>query len=440
MQRRKFLKISSVALSGKILIPSIVSSTIFGANAPSKRINVGLIGTGRQGIGINLPGFLALNNVRIKSVCDVDSWRLEQARQKVDKFYGEQNKTGKFKGCSAHRDFREIINDKDIDAVMISTPDHWHVPMAMMAAKAGKHICLEKPLTLSVGQGRLLCEAVEKTRVVHRTDSEFRSIRKYNHAAELVRNGYIGTLQHIEIGLPVDPPPVPVQSDNPVPTELDYNMWLGPAQKVPYTEKRVHTPYDLKSRPHWMRISTYAQGMIANWGAHLFDIAQWANNSELTGPVEVEGEGFFPKSLWDTMINFNINYRYANEVTMNCKMMDTYNPFIKFSGTNGWIVVDNTPAGIKAGSPSLLDIKPKPGELDFSNTLTDKGDFIDSIINKRQTLQPFEVGHRTISISQIGLIACQIGGKLKWDPSKEIFEGNNAANSLLAAPLYRKWD
>ena len=449
MNRRNFIG-KSAGVAAVLGFPVILPSSVFGKNAPSNRITIGMIGTGRQGISNNLqgadlkaigariPGLLELPDVQVVAVCDTDSWRMEQAREVVDRHYSGQAGSGKFKGCSTHSDFREILTRKDVDAVMISTPDHWHVPMAIMAARAGKHISCEKPLSMSVYQGRQLVEELKKHPVVNRTDSEFRSVRPQNHAVELVRNGRIGKLLKIEISFPSDPDPVPPQPDMAIPKELNYDLWLGPAPEVPYTDMRVHTPFDTKKRPNWMRLDTYAQGMIANWGTHYFDMAQWANNSEYSGPVEVEGFGFFPKSLWNTMINFRVRYRYENGVEMTCSQTPDSTPSIRYTGTEGWILVDGFPGKITTGNPALLASKPGGRELDLSRTLWDKPDFVDAVKTSRKTLEPLEVGHRTVSISQIGLIACQTGERLKWDPAKEIFIGNNAANALLAAPVPRK--
>lgn len=400
-----------------------------------------MIGMGRQAAGQNLPQLLAVPGVQVVSVCDVDRWRMEQARQQTDAHYTKQaDKT--YKGCRIVPDFRNVINDKGIDALMISTPDHWHLQMALMAAQAKKHFACEKPLTLSVQQGRLMADAVKRAGIIARTDSEFRSVRPQNRAVELVRNGYLGKLEKIEITFPSDPTPVPPQPDMPVPKDLNYNMWLGPAPDVPYTQMRVHDPNQLTKRPNWMRISTYAQGMITNWGAHYFDLVQWANKSENSGPVAVWGQGEFPRGLWNTMINFEVNYRYANGLLVTCRQTPTSKPGIRYTGSEGWIFVDGYPGTLTASNPQLLDTKLKPGELDLSATLWDKNDFIEGIRAKRETLEPIDVGHRTITISQIGLIACELGAdtedkKLVWDPAQERFENNNAANALLAAPLQR---
>ncbi len=441
VKRREFLKQSALAAAA-VGFPTIVPSSVFGALAPSNRISVGCIGTGRQGYGQNLqgahyanvPGLLDLADAQVVAICDVDSWRLEQARTLVDSRYAEKTGKASYKGVATYSDFQELLARPEIDAVMISTPDHWHVPTAILTAKAKKHISCEKPLSLTVHQGRQLVEAVRKSGVINRTDSEFRSLRTQNRAVELVRNGRIGTLRHVEVQFPSDPAPVPVQPDMPVPKELNYAMWLGPAQPVPYTEKRVHTPFDLKSRPNWMRVSTYAQGMIANWGAHYFDMVQWANNTEHSGPVKVKGRGEFPKSLWDSMINFEVTYEYANGVVLQCRQTPTSKPFIKYTGSTGWILVSTYDGYTTASDPAILADTSK-GAFDFSTVLSDKGDWIASIKANKPTFEPLETGHRNMTISQIGLIACQLEEELRWDPEKELFEGNNAANALLAAPI-----
>lgn len=419
-------------------MPAIVPARVLGAEAPSNRINVGFIGTGRQAFGANMPQMLAVPGVQAVAVCDVDSWRMGEAQKFVNDYYAKRDGAMSYNGCRQVADFREVIADKDIDVLMVSTPDHWHVPIGVMAAKAKKHFAMEKPISLSVQQGRMLADAVRKYGVTARNDSEFRSLRVQNHAVELIRNGHLGKLERIEIVFPSDPTPVGVQPDMPVPPELNYDMWVGPTQMVPYTEKRVHDVKQHHLRPNWMRIDTYAQGMIANWGAHYFDVAQWAMNTEHSGPVEVEGRGEFPVSLWNTMINFKAEYRYANGTVMTCEQTPTSTPSITYFGSDAWIRIDGYPGTATSSKQELLKHEPEAGELDFSKTLWDKNDLIAAIREGREPLEPIEVGHRSISIAQIGLIACKVGGKLKWDPAKEMFEGNNWANALLAAPLVRK--
>jgi len=433
LSRRSFIQRSAgaaVALGA----PAIVPSWVLGARSPGNLVNVGLIGTGRQMMTPNLPQFLALADVRVVAVCDVDAWRLERAQRAVDAHYGAQAGKASYRGCTAHRDFREVIARPDVDAVMIATPDHWHVPIGIEAARAGKHVSVEKPLSICVADGRALCDAVAKRGVVSRTDSEFRSLKPFARAVELVRNGRIGRLHTIRTGVPVDTAGIPPQPDMPVPPELDYDKWLGPAPDAPYTEKRVHGRQDIKARPNWMRISDYANGMIANWGTHLNDIAQWANGTETSGPIDVEAEGEFTRGLWNTVLRFEARYTYANGVRLVCRS-DV--PYIRFEGTDGWIRVDY-PATVTAEPAGLLQSPIGPGETRLADQLEDKADFIGAIRERRATLQPVEVGHRTVTISQIGLIAMEVGGKLRWDPARERFVDDNAANGRLSLP-HRDW-
>ena len=433
VSRRTFVR-GGAAAAAVLAAPAIVPSWVLGAQSPANRVNVGLIGMGRQMMKPNLPQFLKLPDVRVVAVCDVDAWRLERARQAVDAHYGAAAGKAAYRGCSAHRDFREVIARPDVDAVMIATPDHWHVAIGIEAARAGKHVSVEKPLSICVADGRALCDAAAKAGVVSRTDSEFRSLRPFARAVELVRNGRIGRLHTIRTGVPVDTPGIPPQPDMPVPEELDYEKWLGPAPDAPYTEKRVHARHDVTSRPNWMRISDYANGMVANWGTHLNDIAQWANGTETAGPVDVEAEGEFTKGLWDTMLRFEARYTYANGVRLICRS-DT--PYIRFEGSDGWIRVDY-PSTVTAEPAAILDSRIGPGELHLAEQLEDKADFIGAIRERRATLEPLEVGHRTVTICQLALIAMEVGGKLRWDPARERFVDDNAANARLAR-AHRDW-
>jgi hypothetical protein len=433
LPRRAFLS-RTAAAAAALAGPAIVPSRVLSASAPSSRVHVGLVGMGRQMTKPNLPQFLARPDVQVVAVCDVDAWRLEQAQKVVETHYGAAAGKDGWRGCTAHRDFREVLAREDVDAVMIATPDHWHVPIAIEAVRAGKHVSVEKPLSVCVADGRALCDAVAKAGVVSRTDSEFRSLKPFARAVELVRNGRIGRLHTIRTGVPVDTPGIPPQPDMPPPPELDYEKWLGPAPEAPYTEKRVHARRDLASRPNWMRISDYANGMIANWGTHLNDIAQWANGTETTGPVEVEAEGEFTRGLWNTVVRFEARYLYANGVRLVCRS-DV--PYIRFESTEGWIRVDY-PGTTTAEPASVLGSVVWPGEERLADQLEDKADFVAAIREKRATLEPVEVGHRTVSISQIGLVAMELGGRLRWDPVRERFVDDNAANARLTRP-HRDW-
>lgn len=442
LTRRDFLKGAAVSTAGVVLAgPTIIPSTVWGANAPSNRIAIGMIGTGRQATYVNLKPFLHSPETQVIAVCDVDSWRLENARRIVENYYNSKRATGKFEGCAAYKDFRYIIAREDIDAVMISTTDHWHVPMAIAAARAGKDICCEKPLSITIAEGRALCDAVRRYRRVFRTDSECRSVGVFRRACELVLNGRIGKLHTIRTAVPnveniqgievaIGPQPV-----MPVPEELDYDMWLGPAPLAPYTQQRVHPNRSLK-RPGWMQISDYCNGMISNWGTHLNDVAQWGNNTERTGPVEIEGHGDGPRDgLWNTVVKFEVHYKYANGVEL---FYTADRPYVRFEGTDGWVQAQWWGEKLDAHPKSILTSVIGPDEIHLP-TVDEKTDFIRSVKTRSQTLEPAEVGHRTASLCQLGLIAILTGRKLKWEPERECFIGDPAANRMLTRSMRAPW-
>jgi len=433
--RRQFLKSSTAAAFALISAPIILPARVFGADAPSNRITIGMIGMGRQAYYSNIKSFLAASDVQVVAVCDVDSWRLDNARKAVEEHYGKERSAGIFKGCSVFSDFRELLERPDIDAVMVSTPDHWHVPIAITAAKAGKDISCEKPLTLSIAEGRVLSDTVKRYNRVFRTDSEFRSHACFQKACELVLNGRIGKVHTIRTGVPagdVGGPPEPEMS---VPDELDYDMWLGPAPYAPYTLNRVH-PQQSYSRPGWMRVPDCCEGMITNWGAHLNDIAQWGNGTDRTGPVEVEGTGKYPRDgLWNVLLSFELQYKYANGVKLFYSISQ---PHVRFEGTEGWIQADYNDRSLKAEPASILKSPIGPDEIHLP-LKSEKRDFIDAVKTRGQTLEDAEVGHRTTSLCQIGHIAINLGRKLRWDPDAEKFIGDDAANRLLSRPMRSPW-
>jgi len=308
--------------------------------------------------------------------------------------------------------------------------------MAMAAARAGKDIACEKPLTRSLAEGRQLADLVAREKRVFRTDSEFRSRSlPFNRAAQWVRNGKIGRLQTITVSTPKDSP-LPAQPAMPVPAELDYEMWLGPAPKAAYTEKRVHPRHDTKGRPGWICIRDYADGMIANWGAHLFDIAMLANDTERTGPVEIQGHGKYPPagSLWNVILEFEVEYRFANGVRLTAK---ADKPALRFEGAEGWLQI-NYPDEVTAQPEFLRRWKPGANDVALADKRNEKRDFLDAVASRGATQADAEVGHRTTSLAHLGLLAIDLGRKLKWDPAKERFVGDDEANARLKPITWRE--
>ena len=435
LTRRQFLRTSASALA----VPHVISPSsmgLAGTVAPSERITIGMIGLGRQTIAYNLPFFLSQPDAQVVALCDVDRYRLDLNDQREIVLYGRKRtwQHGHLANCTRYTDFRELLARDDVDAVMITTPDHWHVNMAIAAIKAGKDVCCEKPLSTCIAEGRLLADTAAKSDRVFRTDSEFRSYEITVRAMELVRNGRIGQLRTIRTSIPITDPALPQQPEMPVPKGLDYDMWLGPAPVAPYTEKRVH-PQKSYERPGWYRNTDYCEGVICNWGYHLSTVAQWGNDSERTGPVEIKGHGSFPPAdgLWNVIRDFSLEYRYANGVRL---LYDSIKPpHVRFEGTEGWVdvVFFKGPEGLKAEPQSLLTTKIGPDEAHFP-LKHEKRDFLDCVKTRATPLEDAEVGHRSSSIGQLGHIACRVGETLRWDPDKEQFTNSDEANRLLRRP------
>lgn len=434
--RRDFIKKSSAITAGTLVFPASIPSSVLGKNAPGKQINIGMLGTGRQAINANLKnGFLKLPSCRVVAVNDVDSWRMDLAEKTVNDAYSSSGK--KYKGVRKYRDYRDLIADQDVDAVMISTTDHWHAPATIAAALAGKHVCMEKAFTVAPMHGKAVVEAVKKAGVTGRLDSEFRSIREFNRAVELVHNRVIGELSGVEVGVPgeLSGSALGPQESVPVPKELNYDMWLGPAFPAPYTMQRVHEPGTINSRPGWLRISDYCNGMITNWGAHLIDIALWGMNKEYENPVTVEGTGTFDRGIWNTLNNFRLDYQFADGMKLEY-MIDV--PFVKFIGENGWIRIEY-PDKLTASHDDILKTETGTEDISYQEALSDKADFLRAIETGKPALEPLEVGYNVYLLTMMGLISITLGTKLNWDQQAGLFTGDNAANALLTRPFREKW-
>jgi myo-inositol 2-dehydrogenase/D-chiro-inositol 1-dehydrogenase len=434
LTRRQFLKSSAVATAA-IMWPTIVPASVFGANTPSNLIKVGCIGVGRMGLG-DLREIMGFKQAQIVAVCDVDSKRAKHAQQLVENHYRKESQNGTYKGCDTYGDFRDLVAREDIDAVSIATPDHWHTLPALAAARAGKDIFLQKPLTLTIEEGRLLSDTVRRYGRVFQVGSQQRSESNFRFACELVRNERIGKLQTVKVGFGTDPATGP-QPPMPVPDGLDYNMWLGPAPWAYYTEKRVH-PKEGYGRPGWLRIADYGAGMITGWGSHHNDIAHWGMGTEYTGPVEIKGEAEYPKDgLWDVHGAFSIEYTYANGVKVTCADTGKNKQGILFEGTQGWVYVRR--GHLDANPKSLLTLPIGPDELQLYKSNNHKANFFDCIKSRKETIAPVEVAHRSCSVCLLGEIAMQLGKKLKWDPKREKFINDEEANRMLSRPMRSPW-
>jgi predicted dehydrogenase len=403
-------------------VPWVVPARRLGASAPSNQITVGFIGTGDHGIGWNLRRYLTFRDARVLAVCDVDGQRMRQAKAIVDEQYLNQD-------CAMTKDFREILARPDIDAVMISTPDHWHTLMSVMAVQAGKDVQCEKP-TLTIDEGQILIDAVRKHERVFQTSTEDRAVPVYHRMAELVRNGRIGKLQRIEVLLPKQPTVPGDPTPQPVPPELDWDLWLGPAPLAPYTKDRVHFNF------RW--IWDYSGGILCDWGTHLFDTAQWANDTERSGPVEIEGTGtHWEGGLYDTVKDYKVTYRYANGVVMTCQ---PGNPGILFFGTDGWLGNRGWLGTLEASSKSILESVIGPDETRlYTNPAGEHRDFLDCVKSRNDPYFPVDIGHRVSTICHLGNIAIRVGRKLRWDPVAEQFENDSAATAMMSRPMRSPW-
>jgi predicted dehydrogenase len=445
ISRRAVLK-TGLAGAATFGFPMIVPATVFGQYAPSKRINVGAIGAGRISRGHDLPGILKFAQARVIAICDLDAHRVVEGKQLVNDYYSK--KTGKpYDGVTGYDNYHELLANKDIDAVVISTPDHWHALLGVAAVQAGKDVYLQKPASLTIAEGRVLSNAVQASGRILQIGSQQRSTVQFRYAAELVRNGRIGDLQRVEVGLPGDPPggdPTP----QPTPKDFNYEMWLGETPYVPYTVDRVH-PQKGYGRPGWLRVRQFGAGMITGWGAHHIDSAHWGMNTEYTGPSEVwlDHVEFPTQGLWDVHGPFKTEALYANGIRMS--VSGDYPNGIKFYGSNGWIFVSRgnetvtrsdpvaklkDATALAASDPKIIQSVIGPDEIHLYESADQHGNWLDCIITRRQPASPVELGHRACSTCLIHDIAMVLKRKVYWDPVHERFKNDDEANTLLSRP------
>jgi predicted dehydrogenase len=450
--RRNFLKNTVKVTAGTVALagfPTIVPASVFGKNAPSNKINIGQIGIGRIARTHDLVETFKYDVARIVAVADVDRTRLESGKKMLEGWYAKKTGQANYIDINIYDDYHALLANKDVDAVIISTPDHWHAQPAIEAAMAGKHIYLQKPTSLTIEEGRQMSDAVRKAGVTFQLGSQQRSVSpwpQFKKACELVRNGRIGKLHTVQVGLPSDPAGGETK-EMPVPSNLNYDMWLGSTPYVYYTVDRVHSQTDPDSRGGWLRLEQFGAGMITGWGVHHIDIAHWGMNTELTGPIEVEATAEFPKSgLWNVHGNYEVKSKYANGVTMN---LNSKNPNgIRFEGSDGWIFVTRGNVGVTAtdptsgkeekafdaSDPKILSSVIGPNEIHLYESREQHGNWLDCIQSKKPTISPAELAHRSCSACLVAHAAMKVPGKLLWDPKEEKFRNNVEANKLLSRP------
>ncbi|MGP1990561.1 Gfo/Idh/MocA family protein [Zobellia laminariae] len=443
MDRRKFINRTALSTAAMVAFPSIVPAHVLGKNAPSNKINIGQIGCGRIARDHDIRDTIRFDQANYLAVCDLDSKRAADAKLLVDGFYQEKTGKAKYDRTKVYEDYREMLLNKDIDAVVISTPDHWHSQPAMEAALAGKDIYLQKPTSLTVREGQQLREVVQKTGAILQVGTQQRAMPQFRIAAELVRNGRIGKIHTVKIGLPGDPagPEAPAM---PIPSNLNFDMWLGSTPEVPYTEIGVHPQADY-SRPGWLRSRNYGAGMITGWGQHHYDSAAWGMNTELGGPISVEALAEFPKSgLWNVHGDFFVKHEYDSGITVYTS--GGYTNGIRYEGTDGWIFVsrgsyqasatdpvdkEKSSKALNASDPKILESVIGENEIHLEKIDDQHGNWLDCIKTRKAPISPIEKGHKACAICLISDIAMQVDRKLEWDYDKEVFINDDEANAML---------
>ena len=430
LTRRGFIRRTALAAAGAAAFPFIVPGRALGAEggvAPSERLTVGFIGLGKMGRDSHLNSFLGKPHVQVVALNDVETGRLEQSKNRADEVYAQRFGENNYVSAAAYTDFRDLLARADIDAVIISTPDHWHAIPAIEAAKAGKHIYCEKPLTRTIAEGRAIVNAVRRYGVVFQTGSQQRSDYggRFRQAAELVRNGVLGDLQSIEISVGGPPSDAYGLPPEPVPPTLDWDFWQGPVQWRDYSSTLC--PMDYPGFPHWRYYRDYAGGGLSDFGTHHFDIAQWALNMDSSGPVEI----LYPNGKDVERMTF----LYANGVPMYHRPGGEAD--CVFRGTRGTVWVSR--GSIRAEPEELLDIRWTPGDTQLGRGRDHREDWLHCVRTHQRPIACAETGHRTNTICQLANIGYVVKRDLRWDPVKEEFAGDAEANAMRARANRSPW-
>jgi len=431
------------AAAGAVAVaPLILPRSVFGKHAPGNRINVAIIGCGNQSRA-DVPAMLRMADVQVVAVCDVNRGShgyarpehflgREPVREQVDEHYAADRKSGAYRGCDAVADFRDVLERDDVDAVVVTLPDHWHALVTVMACAAGKDVYCQKPLSLTVDEGRRMVAAVRTHGRILQTGSQYRSHPAVRTMCELVRNGRLGEVRKaIAIIDGSGSGPGPGWGEMPIPDGFDYDLWLGPAPVAPYHVDRCLYRF----RFHL----DYSGGQVTNTGAHAIDIVQWGLGTDSTGPVEFRDLGsVWPDAghLYTTAVRTHFGARYANGVELECV---TQSPGFgaRFEGTEGWIQF--TGGTLQASADAILETPLGPDALRLPVSPGHYRDFIDSVKSRQDPIEPVEVGHRTASVCHLGNIAMRLGRPLAWDPAAERFRDDDEADAMLRRPYRGDW-
>jgi predicted dehydrogenase len=427
--RRDFLRRSAAATAGVLAIPYIIPSSAMGRDGntpPSDRIVMGVIGTGSQGTS-DMRDFLRLKNqVRFVALCDVDSARLAATKEIVDK-------ANNSKDSRTYSDYREFMEKESLDAVLIALPDHWHGIIYTEAANRKWDVYGEKPICRTIRDGQTIVGAVKKNNIIWQTGSWQRSQENFRRGAELAINGRVGKVKYIEVGLPdggrgIGTPPV-----QEVPKELDWDMWLGPALKVPYRGV-CHW--------NWRWILDYSGGQLTDWAGHHIDIANWGAGLEHTGPLEISGMGVYPpEGIYNAPVEYDFLCKYEGGIEMRVANASRYPMGMgtTWYGDLGWVHVDRG-GKISASDPKILEEKIGDNEIHLYKSDNHYQNFIDSVRSRKPAIAPIGPAYRAISVALLGEIAMTTGQTIRWDPVREVILDNTAANRLLGRPYRKPWN
>jgi len=443
--RRSFLKATARGSAGLVVLPNIISSfSLFAADAPGKRIQVAQIGCGRMGRG-DMEGVMDHSVARVVAVCDLDSKRLAAAKKLAEDFYTKQ---GDAKAeVKAYHDYHEILARPDIDAVIVTVPDHSHAIVAIEAALAGKHLYVQKPVTYDIAEAIALRKVVHAKKVILQTGSQQRSERpwgSFRRASEAVRNGRIGKLQAIKIGIGLDKPSGKKPAPMPAPENLDYERWLGPAPQQPYMEGRVHPQNSFTGRPGWITTEEFGLGMITNWGAHHIDIAHWAMGQEFGGPLTVDAQAeFMTDDVWNVHYTYHVEMLYPDNVQVI--LDDKFENGLRFEGTEGWVFCSRSAERVTASDPNAPSERLEPLRASDPKIISPLGadaktrwmpsrnhylNWLESIAANREPIAPIDQSARSLEACAAAWISMKLKRKLTWDSAKEMFAGDDAANAM----------
>jgi len=434
INRRRFLKHAAVAAAGMAGFPYLVPSSALGkagSVAPSERITLGAIGLGIRGT-THLRTFLPFAEAQIIAVSDLYRSRREAAKKRVEDHYARTSSAaGTYKGCDTYNDFRDLLARKDIDAVVIATPEHWHALTMIAAAEAGKDIYGEKALTLTIAEGRAVCDAVRRYGRVFQVGTQQRSGRNFRFACELARNGYLGKLHTVKVGVPGGHA-LPNSPGIPVPTGFDYDMWLGQAPVKPYNAIRCTSPEG------WYHIYDYCVGWIQSWGVHHIDIALWGAPRLRTSPLEVKGTAVFPTDgLGNTSLTWRVEFAASDGLRLSFSDNSRHKQGCRFEGDKGWVHVNRS--GIFAEPSSLLKAVIKPQEQHLYESNNHHANFLECVRSRRDPAAPVEAGHAATTATIVADIATRLGRKLTWDWKSERFDHDDQANRMLSRPMRSPW-